>query len=222
MTELRDAGSTGTSLGNRSSSKDFKASRILYVAVPIALIVILCAAFFVTGGDDWLANLMKPALAPASVQVLYRGKPVTEGFLETKPVGGGQGAMGFPDDNGWFTLRTQIEGRYEEGAYVGEHKVAARIFEPAQGLTPPKPLVPIKYTAIGNTPLVIQVVKNSDENRFTLELEEDPNQPAPEEEEGKDEAEKTPADPDRPQREPSTSERPEFLKDPSTRQKDDQ
>ena len=168
-----DSGVIKPSTRNQAPS-EFKVARIVVVALPLAVLLILGALFWAQGGDNWFSSLFTPPLVPARVQVLYQGKPVTDGFLMTDPAASGvRGAMGFIEQDGWFTLRTDTGGKYSDGASAGIHKVAVMAFEPAVGVSAPKPLVPAQYTDLSSSPLMIDVAKSSDKNDFTITLQED-------------------------------------------------
>ena len=156
-----------------SFSSKVNSRRILFVAVPIALLLLLAAAFWAGSGDIWMSGLFDPPLVPAQVRVIYNGKPISDGFLMTDPAASGvKGAMGFIQEDGWFTLRTDTGGKYSDGAYAGDHKVAVMLFEPPTGPSPPKALVPVQYTDMNSTPLSINVGRSPEGNSFTLTLEE--------------------------------------------------
>ncbi len=135
-----------------------------------------------------------PPLVKVTGQVLYKGKPVTEGSIVTEyPRNGLFGGLSILDQDGRFELMTQVDGKYHPGAYVGEHVVAVFSFGPSTGGGPPAGLVPSKYLTHRSSPLRMKVTSDPEENVFVFNLEgerEKRRQPPPENKEPESEPEK--------------------------------
>jgi hypothetical protein len=99
--------------------------------------------------------------------VTLDGQPLASGNIVTLP-SAGRGARGVIKD-GKFQLATDGEN---DGAVIGEHKVAVIAREPSQGTGPEaaagKLLVPEKYTNPASSDLKIDV--KAGDNTPTLEL----------------------------------------------------
>ena len=109
------------------------------------------------GTIDWRSfafQLNPPKLVEVTGQVLYNGQPVTEGSIVTEFSEDGLfGGLSVLDKEGRFRLMTQVEGRYHDGVYTGEHKVAIFSFASSSGAGMPAGLVPQKYLTHSTTPL---------------------------------------------------------------------
>lgn len=150
--------------GAESDPASFSLTRVI-----LALIVILgvsAAGYFL-----WTVQAGPPALVEYSGRVLYKGEPVTTGGVLTERVDDSlMGAVGVLDQDGRFTLITNGE----PGAYVGTHKLAVSAMSSG---SPPRPLVPGKYTQPGTTPLRIEVTSDPTRNQGEFVLEESDDQP---------------------------------------------
>jgi len=146
------------------------------VVVPIAILALVAVAsigFFDL--DAILSDLTRPTLAPASGQVLYHGQPLLKAQITTQPTGGrGQSALGWTDDEGKFSLKTDIRGEYVEGATVGEHRVTVTAYGTSPGPSAPPLATPEQYASMGTSPLKITVGRNPAENQFKFVLEGEP------------------------------------------------
>jgi hypothetical protein len=146
------------------------------VVVPVAILAVVGVAsigFFDL--DAILGDLTRPTLAPASGQVVYQGQPLLNAQILTQPTGGrGQSALGWTDDKGQFSLKTDIRGAYVDGATVGEHRVTVTAFGTSPGATAPPLLTPERYASMGASPLRITIGRDSAKNQFQLVLEGEP------------------------------------------------
>lgn len=106
----------------------------------------------------------EPALVPVTGRVLYRGKPLPDGFVVTSPLGGGTPALSAFDAEGGFELTTNGIS----GARVGVHRLAVRAYTRDM---PPTPIVPAIYISAETSPLTI-VVENGGRNYFEFELDQ--------------------------------------------------
>lgn len=161
--------------------------RILMIILPVALVLVLyVVGFGVFDGARWLRELMEPPLVAGSGQVMYRGKPLANGELQTQHEKAGvRGAAGFLDADGRFDLQTERDGDWLPGAFVGKHKVTVVLYPEQQTTAGTPPITPLKYASFETTDQSIVVSKNADENTYVITLEEDPpaEQPATEESE---------------------------------------
>lgn len=134
------------------------------VAIPIVLFMVGTAWFL--GWLVPLADLVSPVLCPVSGTVLYNGKPLTRGFVQTiYERGGVMGTLGPIQADGTFELSTNGD----PGAYSGRHRV---IVSNMDGGMPPKSLLPEKYSDPRNSPFTIHVSR-SRPNKMHLELEDE-------------------------------------------------
>ncbi len=101
--------------------------------------------------------------------VIYKGQPVTSGYLLTGRRNASTqelGAIGVIDKNGHFELTTN--GKV--GARLGQHQVAVMFYNDAPI---PQPLVPRHYTDLKTSGLTIEVTADTDKNSFDLVLKKD-------------------------------------------------
>jgi hypothetical protein len=101
--------------------------------------------------------------------VIYKGQPVTSGYLLTGRRNANAqelGAIGVIDKNGHFELTTNGE----VGARLGQHQVAVMVFLAAPI---PQPLVPRHYTDLKTSGLTIEVTADTEKNSFDLVLKDD-------------------------------------------------
>lgn len=164
----------------KPGSAKFRLRKVLMVVVPVAvlaLVVVALAGFIDV--DALLSDLSRPALAPATGQVLFQGQPLAGGQVTTQPVGGrGVSALGWTDDEGKFSLKTDVRGVFVDGATVGEHLVTVAAFKPAPGPGAPALLTPQQYASAGTSPLRITIRSNPADNQFQFVLEGDvPSRP---------------------------------------------
>jgi len=159
----------------------FRLRRVLAVVVPVAILALVVVALpGLIDVDALLSDLSRPALAPAKGQVLFQGQPLLNGRVVTRPTGRGVSAMGWTDDEGKFTLKTDVRGNYVNGATVGEHRVTVTAYGSSGGASAPPLLSPKQYASMGTSPLKITIGRSSDKNEFKLVLEgEPPSRPSP-------------------------------------------
>jgi len=135
---------------------------------------------------------VRSGAAKASGRVTYKGQPLADATVTLVPQSGkGAGAAGLTDESGRFRLTTSGG----EGAFPGAYKVTVTKTEEAaasaapktadiealqkadlQGLkgapksaSPPKSLVPSKYTTAAKTPLSCEVTQGG-KNEFDFDL----------------------------------------------------
>lgn len=112
-------------------------------------------------------------LYPVSGSVAYQGKPLTTGVVAFHHKDGlSPLAKGEIQKDGSFTLETHKPG---DGAVAGEYSVTVSSMIPGHGIEgqdadyrPPKPLIPIKYMRLLETPL--QATVDEKENVINLSL----------------------------------------------------
>lgn len=149
-----------------------RARKVLTLIVPLSILVIAVAAFWVfLGGAELVAALRRPPLVKAEGIALMDGKPMSAGVVTSHPTDPDLAhSTGSIDAQGRFTLRTRVAGRIYEGAYAGEHRVTVRLGGAAGPLPQPERLKEAAYTTVQQTPLRIELSANEAENRG-LELE---------------------------------------------------
>jgi hypothetical protein len=140
--------------------------------LPLALVVFGGAAFFAYGGMEWLNDVMTPALAPVEGEVLIEGKPLVGAVVNTKPAKKGlMGAVGVTDEQGRFTLETDVKGTYQPGAYVGEHVVTVVKRAASGGGAMPALVSPEEYASFATTPFRITVSQSAEGAKVRFDLE---------------------------------------------------
>lgn len=118
----------------------------------------------------------RPAMAPVTGRVTYRGQPLKFGSVMFQHKSGGQPAAGTIQPDGTFALSTFQPG---DGARVGSHLVRIACFEgndPARQQTMPtgevvlgRSLIPRKYGSFGASGLEVEV-KAGESQEFTFDL----------------------------------------------------
>jgi hypothetical protein len=160
----------------------FRFGRVLKVVIPLGLLIGAVAAFFALRGPERLEELMRPPLAAVEGAVFYKGEPLPNAVVQTQPLRSGlRGAIASTDEEGRFRLRTDVEGTFQDGAYVGKHKlIVAAYGEPPPGPGGAPLTTPQLYASYNTTPLSLDVVNAPEQNRLRLELEgEPPSSPSP-------------------------------------------
>jgi hypothetical protein len=170
---MTDSASKSASGASPPQASNFRAFRILVVAVPLVLIIL--GAFYLFAYQDgagWLRELFSPRLVAGSGKVYFGDQPLDGGEVRTAPVGSDvTGAVGFIKEDGTFEFVTDIRGDFKPGIFVGEHKVTVVKRENATSPALPPPLTPEQYASFGTTPLTIVVDKSPDKNVFEFRLE---------------------------------------------------
>ena len=157
----------GIPAGSAAKPKNSFRIRTLITAFVVSGLIGGVMVAWVSGLDQQVANFLSPKLVPVTGRVTYRGKPLTTGLIDTRPVGRDvMGGLSGIDENGRFELRTNGK----PGTYVGEHKVV--IISMSAGF-PPQPLIPGRYGEFRATPLSIEVTTNAEDNQFEIELEDE-------------------------------------------------
>jgi hypothetical protein len=149
--------------------------KVFLIVAPVALLLAAGLAFLRFGDvDALLASVTRPPLAPAKGVVFFKGEPLKNAQIVTEPTSSrGMSAMGWTDDEGRFSLTTDIRGKREEGATVGEHRVAVKAHQVIPGPAAPPLLTPEEYATVSTTPLRIVVAKTDVANESKLVLEGD-------------------------------------------------
>jgi hypothetical protein len=162
-----------------SEGSSFRLRRVMLAVAPLALVAVAAAAMYAFGGADWIAEMMRPPLAPVEGQVFYQGQPLANAIVQTKPLRAAlRGAIASSDEEGKFQLRTDIDGTYRRGAYVGEHQIVVAAYGEPPNAPGGAPLAtPARYASYETTPLRIEVAAAPGENLVRFDLEGDP--PAP-------------------------------------------
>jgi hypothetical protein len=167
---------TPADVAGKPASSKFRLGTVLKIVLPVAalaLAVVAAAGFLDI--DAILSDLSRPALAPVTGQVIFQGQPLLKAQLLTKPAGGrGKAAVGWTDDEGKFTLKTDIRGVYVDGATVGEHRVTVTAYADGAGASAPPLLTPPQYASPASSPLTIKVARGPAKNEFRLVLEGEP------------------------------------------------
>lgn len=145
----------------RAPKRVFRIGRVLCLVIPLA--VVFTAAFLGWGYFDIPARIndwLLPPLVPVSGQVLLNDEPLVGAEIFTRPENRKHRcALGVSDETGHFTLRTDVKGKFETGAYVGKHRVtvAKRDSSKAVGPAPLPLMTPSQYADPEKTPFQIQV-----------------------------------------------------------------
>jgi hypothetical protein len=158
----------------KAAPAKFRLRTVLMIVIPVAALVLAAvAAAGLLDVDAIFSDLARPALVPATGQVLFQGEPLPGATIATAPVGRGMASLGWTDAEGKFSLKTDIRGVYVEGATVGEHRVTVAAYSTVPiGGPGAQPLVsPQQYVSIGTSPLRITVGPNAATNQFQLVLE---------------------------------------------------
>jgi hypothetical protein len=171
------AGGPGKPATDQSNPKraKFRLQKVLMIVVPvIALAIGALVLVRVVNVDTLLSDLSRPRLVPASGTVLFHGQPLRNGQIATYPDSRrGLPAIGWTDDEGKFTLKTDIRGNLVEGATVGDHRVVVTSYQTIAAAAAPPLLTPQLYASLGSSPLRITVGSAAAENQFELVLEGD-------------------------------------------------
>ena len=157
-----------------SHGKKTNFGRLAVWSVLAFLLFAAAIAFFgVFDGMSWLRSLTLAPLASAQGTITLGSEPITFGHLLTKPVSGGRGSLGVIETDGRFVLKTDVDGRFVDGAEVGTHKVVVQSQQGgvALGAAAAPSLVASKYTAFETTPLTIEVSRDPTKNNFSLVVE---------------------------------------------------
>lgn len=151
--------------------------RVLTIVFPLVLVVLGGAYLYVSGaGAKLLDGLFGGKLVPVTGQVYLDGKAVGGAQIQTQIVGVDRpGATAFPDKDGKFDLKVQVNGDWVEGAYAGEHKVRVSILDMTHAVmgAPPAQLAPAKYQSFETTDLVFHVVPG-EKNHWDLKITSEP------------------------------------------------
>jgi hypothetical protein len=134
------------------------------------------------GGVGWgyfdvsgrIAQWMLPPLVPVSGQVYLNDEPLADAqiFAQAMNVKGAN-ALGKTDTQGRFTLRTDVQGRFRPGVYVGEHRVMIIKPDPAIPPGPFKPpvITPPECSSFDTTPLRLRVERDPARNHVEFRLQ---------------------------------------------------
>jgi hypothetical protein len=154
---------------------EFRLGRVLWVVVP-------CAVAVAVGLPVWgyfdvstrISRWMLPPLVPATGQVYLNGEPAGKAEVFTQPIGMNcRGAMGMADEDGRFSLRTDVDGDWVPGARAGEHRVIILKQDPQAKPGPFKPplISPPECAEFDTTPLRMRVERDPARNQFPFHLE---------------------------------------------------
>jgi hypothetical protein len=139
----------------------------------------LAIAAWIFEWHEQVAKLFDPELVPARGRVFYRGEPIPSGTIMTAPLDGQPaGPIGIINSDGTFSLLTQVDGRYQEGAYPGRYKVKVGYAYRALTQLGATPLVPEEYFDLQRTPLTIAVTSDPEKNDFSLVVVGEPSEAA--------------------------------------------
>ncbi|MBM4000472.1 MAG: hypothetical protein FJ297_13200 [Planctomycetes bacterium] len=163
-------------------SPSFRLARVLLLVVPLVVLVVGGYAFLtVFGGMERIAAWTRPPHVPVKGRVSWNGKPVKGAQVMTRPSKSNlRGSIGATDADGAFELLLDVGGRYEDGAYVGDHAVTVALYGPHPPATPPPLLSPAEYAGFDTTPLHFEVSRDAEKNKWKIAIEgEAPPPPAP-------------------------------------------
>ncbi|MFQ5733164.1 MAG: hypothetical protein ACE5KM_14585 [Planctomycetaceae bacterium] len=181
---MSEVGSTSESSGiTVAAPAPQRSASPVRVAVVFLLLAVIVAAVGWTGYVWWNSKDGKvswksltlqdrpPELVEVTGQVLYKGRPVTQGSVVTEFSRKGLfGGLSVLDKDGRFRLRTQVDGTYHDGVYVGTHTVAIFAYADSPGAGQPRGLVPKKYLMHSTSPLRMVVTSDPGKNVFTFRL----------------------------------------------------
>lgn len=147
-------------------------ARVLYLRV-LPLVVFVCVGVSLAGCSNGYEG---PELHPTAGTVVYKGSPIPEATVVFTPQASSESVKSLQavtDEEGQFELFTSINnGReYLSGAPAGDYTVAVTKYKPTPtGLrSPPKPLLPRKYSNSKSSDLTATVVPDK-ENKFSFTL----------------------------------------------------
>jgi len=156
-----DASSNPASEASSCAASSLRMGNILKLVIPIA--VLLGGAFLFFGvfdGAKWMTDAMKPPLVDVTGQVLFNGEPLPQAQISTQPLEPGlRGAIGTTDEQGRFSLLTQVEGDFLKGAYAGEHLVTVVRRHDVMTFGVPPLMTPEVYSSFDSSPLRIVVAE---------------------------------------------------------------
>jgi hypothetical protein len=153
----------------------FHLGRVVLLLVPLVASVLLLGwgwGYYDVGNR--VSRWRLPPLVQVTGRVYLNGQPLKGAQVFTQPVGlQCRGAMGVADDEGRFTLRTDVDGDFVEGAYAGEHRVTVLGIDPNSRPGPFKPptITPPESEEFETTPLRIQVDRDPERNQVEFRLE---------------------------------------------------
>ncbi|MDA1014035.1 MAG: hypothetical protein O3A00_06230 [Planctomycetota bacterium] len=124
--------------------------------------------------EEQFQAMSKQELVPVAGKLSFDGKPVADGFVETRLIGkDGKmtlGGLSKIEEDGSFNLVTDIEGKLEIGVYSGTHKMVVRWSETGPGQLAPTWLVPARYIDFASTPIEFEAT-GTDQINLKLNLE---------------------------------------------------
>ncbi len=165
--------------GSGNGAARVRPGAILMVVVPIGLAVVGGFVFFgIYDGVQWLSHVARPARVGVAGRVLFNGEPLPNAVIATRPADGDWGgAIASSDEQGNFKLLTHLNGDFLDGAYVGEHQVTVKGYDPNVNpmFGPPPLLTPDKYASFDTSPLRIMVEEQGGEITLGLEGEANPS-----------------------------------------------
>jgi hypothetical protein len=156
----------------------FRIGTVLKILLPAVIILGGGFLFFgVLDGVKWATDLTKPSIIPVTGKVLFNGEPLPQAEIATRPVKPGlRGANGTSDDQGQFTLFTDVDGEFEKGAYAGTHRVTVIRRHNVATFGPAPAMTPEVYTSFDTSPLEINVSQGAG---IELRLEGKASEPPP-------------------------------------------
>ncbi len=153
----------------------FRLGRVLLVLVPLSVVV--TASLLGWGYYDvprLIARWLLPPLVPATGRVYLNGETAGGAQVFTEPIGlHCRGGMAVADREGWFSLRTDVDGNFLPGVYLGEHRVIIRQPDPHSKPGPFKPplISPPECAEFETTPLRMRVDRDPARNQVEFRLE---------------------------------------------------
>lgn len=125
-------------------------------------------------GEKWWRNAWRPAMAEFHGKVTLDGKPLRGGQLTTWPDQRGvPRSVGFIGQDGEFLLRTDIDGKFVEQAFVGRHRISVTQFAQQVGPSAPQLTSPAKYSSPDTSGLSVTIVRDQSQNHANMELVSD-------------------------------------------------
>ena len=147
---------------------------VLIVVLPLAALLAVgaLAGPRLMDLDAFLNDMNRPALVAVGGQVIFDGQPLRGGIVMTQPVDGrGAAAIGWTDQEGRFSLKTDIRGTLSEGVTVGDHRVTVTEHENVSQPGGPPLITPKQYASMETSPLRMTVDRDPKANEFKFVLD---------------------------------------------------
>lgn len=159
---------------NASSGGKVNIARVLLIAVVgVVIFAGLLGGVYYDLPAKFQATTLPDRFSGSGVAT-WEGVPLTGGTVIFYPDRKGlRPSVGFIGEGGAFELKTDIQGRFEDGAYPGEHRVTVEHYGVDAPLGAP-PATPTKYAERETTPLRFTVSKVPEDNKYMIDLKGKP------------------------------------------------